>query len=108
MQKPKVGDELTVVTWNVGCGSLGDNADFFMDYGEMVYTADKDRVNRNLSGITETLTGLDPDIMLLQETDLDASRSYHTDETKVISDAFPGFDYTFAYNFKVDIVPYPI
>ena len=67
MQKPKVGDELTVVTWNVGCGTLGDNADFFMDYGEMVYTADKDRVKRNLSGITETLTGLDPDIMLLRK-----------------------------------------
>jgi endonuclease/exonuclease/phosphatase family metal-dependent hydrolase len=108
MLKPSVGDELTVVTWNVGCGTLGDNADFFMDYGEMVYTADKDRVKQNLSGITDTLTGIDPDIMLLQETDLDASRSYHTDETEVISDAFPGFDYSFAYNFKVDIVPYPI
>ena len=108
MLKPSVGDELTVVTWNVGCGTLGDNADFFMDYGEMVYTADKDRVKQNLSGITGTLTGIDPDIMLLQETDINASRSYHTDETEVIASAFPGFDHTFAYNFKVDIVPYPI
>ena len=106
--KPAIGDELTVVTWNVGCGTLGDNADFFMDYGEMVYTADKDRVKENLSGITSTLLDADPDIMLLQETDINSSRSYHTDETEVIASAFPDFDHTFAYNFKVDIVPYPI
>ena len=103
-----IGDELTVVTWNVGCGTLGDNADFFMDYGEMVYTADRARVRENLDGITGTLLDIDPDIMLLQETDVDSSRSYHTDETELIASTFPGFDHTFAYNFNVAIVPYPI
>ena len=29
----------TLVIWNIGYGGLGDNADFFMDYGKMVYTA---------------------------------------------------------------------
>lgn len=108
LPQPSIGDELTVVTWNVGCGTLGDNADFFMDYGEMVYTADRERVRKNLEGITGTLIDIDPDIMMLQETDVDASRSYHTDETEVIVSTFPLFDYTFAYNFNVDIVPYPI
>ncbi len=102
------GDKLTVVTWNVGCGTLGDNADFFMDYGKMVYTADEERVGTNVNGIIDSLTEIDPDIMLLQETDLNSSRSYHIDETALISDAFPGFDNTFAYNFNVDFIPYPI
>lgn len=102
------GDKLTVVTWNVGCGTLGDNADFFMDYGEMVYTADEERVSTNVNGIIDSLTEIGPDIMLLQETDLNSSRSYHIDETALISDAFPGFDNTFAYNFNVDFIPYPI
>ena len=102
------GDKLTVVTWNVGCGTLGDNADFFMDYGKMVYTADEERVGTNINGIIDSLTELDPDIMLLQETDLNSSRSYHIDEPELISNAFPGFDSTFAYNFNVDFVPYPI
>ena len=68
LPQPSIGDELTVVTWNVGCGTLGDNADFFMDYGEMVYTADRERVRKNLEGITGTLIDIDPDIMMLQET----------------------------------------
>ena len=103
-----VGDRIRVVTWNVGCGTLGDNADFFMDYGEMVYTADEDRVAANVDGIIGSLTEINPDIMLLQETDINSARSYHTNERELISNAFPGFDDTFAYNFNVDFIPYPI
>lgn len=103
-----VGDRIKVISWNVGCGTLGDNADFFMDYGEMVYTADKERVAANIDGIIGSLTEIGPDIMLLQETDINSARSYHTDERELISNAFPGFDDTFAYNFNVDFVPYPI
>ena len=102
------GNELTIVTWNVGCGSLGDNADFFMDNGSMVYTADKERVQTNLEGLKNSLQGLNPDILMLQEVDEDASRSFHTDETEYFANAFPGFDHTYAYNFKVDYIPYLI
>ena len=102
------GDNLKIVTWNVGCGALGDNADFFMDYGEMVYTADIQRVGENLGGIIYALRDIDPDIMLLQETDINSSRSYYVNERDLIADSFPGYDHTFAYNFNVDFVPYPI
>ena len=63
------GDSLTVLTWNTGYGALGDNADFFMDGGEMVKTADKDRVLANVTGITDTIKDIDPDIIMLQEVD---------------------------------------
>lgn len=33
---PSGGDTLSVVTWNIGYGSLGANADFFMDGGDSV------------------------------------------------------------------------
>ena len=102
------GDALRIVSWNAGYGALGDNADFFMDYGKMVYTADEQRLSENLSGITDTLAEINPDIILLQETDVNSSRSYHTDETDLISAALPGYDYTFAYNFNVDYIPYPV
>ena len=36
---------IQIMTWNIGYGALGDNCDFFMDGGSMVYTADEDRVN---------------------------------------------------------------
>ena len=40
----KAGDLLSVLSWNVGYGALGDNADFFMDGGKGVKTASQDRV----------------------------------------------------------------
>jgi Metal-dependent hydrolase len=99
---------LTVVTWNTGYGALGDNADFFMDGGKMVNTADKDRVNENLKEITAKLRELSPDIIFLQETDRDSARSHGIDEAKYFLDNLPGYQMTFANNFKVSFLPYPI
>lgn len=103
------GDTVRAVLWNIGYGALGDNADFFMDGGSRVYTADAARVQQNLQGIADELSELQPDILLLQETDRDSSRSRHVDEANVILDALPEMtDWTFAWNFKVPFVPYPI
>ena len=41
---PTAGEPIRLVSWNIGYGALGDNADFFMDGGESVMTADKERV----------------------------------------------------------------
>ena len=105
----ETGKSLTVVSWNCGYGALGDNADFFMDGGSSVYTADKDRVNRNLSDIRDKLSVLQPDFILLQEVDINASRSYGTDERTVLREAVPaGACEAFAYNFNALWVPYPV
>ena len=42
------GDSFTLMSWNLGYGALGDNADFFMDGGSGVITADKARLESNL------------------------------------------------------------
>ena len=57
------GDSLKILTWNAGYGALGDNADFFMDGGRKVETADKERVGINLAGIAEATAKLDPDVV---------------------------------------------
>ncbi|MBQ6376206.1 MAG: endonuclease/exonuclease/phosphatase family protein [Lachnospiraceae bacterium] len=104
-----VGEPVRVMTWNIGYGALGDNADFFMDGGSSVMTASKDRVEQNLTDITEEITAEDPDLLLLQEVDVNSARSHHIDETKWIGGKLKG-DYAgaFAANFKVPFVPYPI
>lgn len=104
----KEGDSLTIISQNCGYGALGDNADFFMDGGTSVYTADKDRVLSNLSGITETLAEADADIIFLQEVDIDSSRSYGIDEREYLRNAMDEADESFAYNYNVLYVPYPI
>ena len=104
----ETGTPLTLVSWNCGYGALGDNADFFMDGGSSVYTAEKDRVQQNLAGIRDALKELDPDVILLQEVDIRSSRSYGTDERTVLREAMPGASEAFAYNFNALYVPYPI
>ncbi|MCR4703361.1 MAG: endonuclease/exonuclease/phosphatase family protein [Saccharofermentans sp.] len=101
------GDQIKIVAWNIGYGALGDNADFFMDGGKMVYTADEDRVKENLNAIISEVKAQDPDILLLQEIDLNSDRSYHIDETKYFD--MPGYNnYAFANNFKVAYAPFPV
>ena len=104
----KEGDQLTVMTWNIGYGALGNNADFFMDGGEMVKSASKERVEENLEGITKGIQMYDPDAVLMQEVDIDASRSYKMDEMKFFQDKFKDYESSFAYNYKAAFVPYPV
>ena len=61
------GDDLTVMSWNIGYGALGDNADFFMDGGKGVKTADEERVMSNMEGIIEETSSLDPDIIMFRK-----------------------------------------
>ena len=103
-----VGDPLTAMTWNIGYGALGDNADFFMDGGEMVKSADEKRVQENMDGIMDLIDTVGPDMFLLQEADRDSSRSYHIDEVKMLRDKFPDYASTYGINYKTAFVPYPV
>ena len=106
--KFETGKTLSILSWNCGYGALGDNADFFMDGGTGVYTADRERVQQNLAGIRETLAGLDADLIALQEVDIGSDRSYRTDEREALRDVIPGGSEAFAYNFNSLFVPYPL
>ncbi|MBQ6163894.1 MAG: endonuclease [Clostridia bacterium] len=102
------GDSLTVLTWNIGYGALGDNADFFMDGGKGVYTADTARIRSNLNGIISHVDPLTPDVIFFQETDQSSFRTYLTDEVSIFKNEFGSFDAAYANNFNVLFLPYPI
>lgn len=102
------GDTLSIMTWNMGFGALGDNADFFMDGGNMVKTADEKRVRENVAGVQAELKEVKPDAVFLQEIDIDSDRSYKINEVQTISDSMPRYSSSFANNFKVRYDPYPI
>lgn len=102
------GDSFTAVSWNIGYGALGDNADFFMDGGKSVKTADEERVLSNMEGVMSEIGSLDPDIIFLQETDRDSSRSNHINEYRMLQDAYQEYCSSFASNFKVAFLPYPV
>lgn len=107
----KQGDTIKIFSWNIGYGALGDNADFFMDGGTMVKSADEKRLNENLEAIENTLNEHKPDIVFLQETDRNSQRSSHVDEFNRIKTSLNGlgsYDAVFANNFKAAFVPYPV
>ncbi|MGM9614368.1 MAG: endonuclease/exonuclease/phosphatase family protein [Oscillospiraceae bacterium] len=102
------GDTVKVMTWNIGYAALGDDADFFMDGGSHVFTADEERVQENLQAVIGEIYAVYPDVIFLQEVDRDSSRSHHIDEALQIMEACTLCRSSFAYNYRVMFVPYPL
>ena len=108
------GQEMRIATWNIGYGALGDTADFFMDGGKSVRTADKEGVTENINSIINEMRDMRADVFLLQEVDRDSARSCHVDELTMITDAFrnaygqQNTVYSFANNYLTPFVPYPM
>ena len=105
---PSVGESLKIMTWNIGYGALGDNADFFLDGGSGVMTADSARVNENMENILGAVNEIAPDIAMFQEVDVKSMRSHDINEAALITDRFADYDSSFAYNFKCLFIPYPL
>lgn len=103
-----VGDRLSVLSFNIGYGALGDNADFFMDGGKSVMTASETRVNENIIGIIKDVKAINPDVVFFQETDVNSTRSHHINEYEDLKNSLKGYSFSFANNFKVAFLPYPI
>lgn len=97
-----------IMTWNIGYGALGDNADFFMDGGKMVTTADRSRIDKNMKGIISKIDEVHPNIFFVQEVDVYSKRSKHVNELASISNRFNAYSYSYARNYKAMFVPYPL
>lgn len=105
--KVSIEDEFSIVTYNVGYGGLSQETDFFMDGGTEVQPESEEVVQRNLDGIAKILNENVADAYFIQEVDLDSKRSYHINEKEFLEQE-TGKRGIFAYNFKSQIVPYPL
>lgn len=99
------GESVTVLSWNIGYAGLGSNADFFMDGGENVKSSDRERVESNLQDIRELLYGESaPDLILLQEVDVNSSRTYGIDQSACLTAG----NAAHALNYSCPFVPFPL
>ena len=80
------GTPLRVVSYNVGFGAYSDDYSFFMDGGTESRARSADAVRENLGGAVEAVLDLDPDLLLVQEVDVDGTRSWHIDELAYIEE----------------------
>lgn len=102
----KVGTQLNLLSYNLGYAGLGEEEDFFMDGGTMVQPS-RERVERNFQGLLQELKREAGDLVFLQEVDRNSQRSYGRDQVAAL-EAEIGGQGTFAYNFLVPYVPYPL
>ena len=103
------GQDVDIVTWNIGYGGLSREADFFMDGGSGVRSVSRDGVEANLAAVESELSTLDPDFVFLQEVDQDSERSYGINEHATLATAFAsGYSSAYALNYDVAFVPYPL
>jgi endonuclease/exonuclease/phosphatase family metal-dependent hydrolase len=100
---PEVEDTLKAMTWNIKFG--GGRIDFFFDcWGDRVVMTEEE-VNQNLDSLMEFLKAEDPDILFMQEVDLDSKRTAYVNQVQYILDR-TAFNYAvFASQWKVDYVP---
>lgn len=99
--------EYKIMTWNIGYGGLDKDTDFFMDGGKMVLPISKEHVENALDGILTSIKDMNTDFNLIQEIDENSKRTYNINEVDMFKEQLLG-NSIFAYNYKVNYVPYPI
>ena len=90
------GEEVSLLSWNVGFAALGKDADFVLDGGGKAPRADRDTVLANLRGMQGVIERESPSLLLLQEADSNSSRSFKEDFRKYFALA----QNTFALNYS--------
>lgn len=100
------GQELAVLSWNIGYAGLGKAEDFFMDGGTRAKPESRQAVLAYLEGITRTIEDRDADVILLQEVDSDSARTYGIDERLTLNYGMSCDAY--ALNYSCPFVPVPV
>ena len=112
-QNTEAGNELTTeknysaLTYNIGFGAYTPDFSFFMDGGKSSWAKSKDSVKETIKGAGELVVSKDPDFALVQEIDLDATRSYHVNEYSILKENIPAYNCVFAQNYDSAFLFYP-
>lgn len=107
-EKLTSGEEYTAVTYNIGFGAYLPEFSFFMDGGESSWAKSKESVMSTVSGACVFVKDYDPDFVLLEEVDIDATRSYHVNQNDIIRTFFPTYYETEAINYDSPFLMYPL
>lgn len=103
------GRKYKATTYNVGFGAYNHAYSFFMDSGELKNgkklhgtrgtAISKQAVLDSTNGVINTMQKQKPDFMFFQEIDTNSTRSFHVNQVKRVSAAFPQMSHVFASNF---------
>ncbi len=101
------GEEISLLTWNIGYAGLGQDMDFFYDGGKKVRST-KQQTLENHQAILEFLQSMpQTDFMLLQEVDQRAKRSHYLNTPQALKEIFSQHWHAYGTNYRVNFVPVP-
>lgn len=105
-------------TYNIGFGAYTPDYTFFMDegitkdgqptVGEHSTAVSRESVEACTSGAISVMEELKADFMLLQEVDINSTRSYQVNQKAAFESAFEAFSSAFAVNFHSGYLAYPL
>ena len=102
------GREYKIVSWNIGFGAYESDYGFFMDGGTESRAWSRERLEKNLKQIGQYLREQNADFYIIQEVDMDSTRSYHRDERIWLRTALPGYGNIMAQNYDSPFLFYPL
>ncbi len=103
----QIDSTINLMIWNLGYGGLGKETDFFYDGGKMV-RAPREIWDKDFKGQLNMLTSNDTiDFFMLQEIDLNSSRSYHVNQYDSVNHVLSNYAASFGMNYDVNFVPVP-
>ena len=112
-----VGEEYSVVSYNLGFGAYSPEYSFFMDEGVMndgtkvvgkyAKGMSKADVDKNVNGQLKVAKDLGADFYFFQEVDVKADRSYNIDMYARARQELSGYAFTYAENFHTAKLLYP-
>lgn len=102
------GETYTVVSYNMGFGAYEPDYGFFMDGGTESRVWSRERLETNLDGIAALLQAQAADFYLVQEVDIDATRSCHVDEREPLYAALSDKSRVFCQNYDSPYLFYPL
>ncbi|MCQ2531580.1 MAG: endonuclease/exonuclease/phosphatase family protein [Saccharofermentans sp.] len=103
----KCQEEYSILSYNIGFGAYTSDYSFFMDGGKSSWAVSEEGLKENLSTIANNIKGMNPDFVVLQEVDIDGTRTYHVNEYEMFQDILGDNNYVFAQNYHSAFLMYP-
>lgn len=102
------GRAYNILTYDIGYGARMKNFSSYLDGGNDIKASSEENVLANICGITDVINRSGADFILLQEVDIDSTRSYGVDELSLINKFLYGYYYAEAKMAESMFIPYPI
>ena len=103
------GETYRAVSYNIGFGAYSDDYSFFMDGGRESRARSEEAVVENVTGALTAAEGLAGDFLLLQEVDVDGTRSHHVNEAALARERLgAGWTSVFAQNYDSPYLFWPL